>query len=201
MKKVRLNHPTDRALITVVILLIASLIAVLWFYGERINTLWQQNGNGVSNTNDAAMNADTKFYIHTALKSLYNTQPVTDIASQRIYFPEAHFYVPYSDYARSVVYRYDAPVDNYPATGFFTSNFNVNILANSFNDVPCLQRNVSVVVNSKTGGDGVFVKAVKLSDGRTLNIFKHDSAACSDARWAQGDPGKLITLLEQAESY
>lgn len=201
MKKIRLSHPSDRVLITVVVLLIASLIAVLWFYGERINTLWQQNGNTPLNPHDKTMNTETKFYVQAAMKSLYDSQPATDITQQRVYFPEARIYVPYSDYARSVVYRFDNGSDNWPATGFFTSHSNVNAVANNFDDVPCIQRSVSIVVNSKEGGDGDFVKAIKLSDGRTLNIFKHDSAACGDARWREGSPDKVVSLLEQAKSY
>jgi hypothetical protein len=200
MKKIKIQYPTDRVLIFISLMLIAALLSVLWFYGEKINILWQQNGNNNNQRGgEPALTADIRFYIQSAVKSLYNSVPVTDVSQQRVYFPEARFYVPYSDYARTVVYRFDN--DSSGGNGFFTSNFNTNIMPGSFDDVPCIQRNVNIVVNSKAGGNGDFVKSVKLADGRMLNLFNRDSRACSDEKWNQGDTSKVVSLLGQAKSY
>lgn len=204
MKKFKTPHPTERMLIFITLLIIALLVSVIWFYGERINVLWQQNGNGSllgqKQVDNVPVDTNIKFYIHTALKSLYNAEPVTDISQQRVYFPELRIYVPYSNYARTVVYRYN-PSDGVPESLELTSSANTNQLPVTFDDVPCLQRHVSVIVNSKSNFDGEFVQSLQMSDGRTLNLYRQDSKACSNDRWSQGSPDKLITLLKQAKSY
>lgn len=205
MKKIKIHqHPIkiSTGLLTVTA---AMLLFILWFYGDRLNTLWRQSGNTNLLSNAAAqkapMDTDVKFYIQAALRSLYNRQPVTDVSQQRVYFPEARFYVPLDAYARSVVYRFQDADNDTPATGTFTSNFNVNMLPTSFDDVPCLQRHVTVAINGKTSYDGTFIKAVKLADNRTLNIYEQDNKNCSSDLWGQGSPDKLVEILQQAKSY
>jgi hypothetical protein len=204
MKKIKIHqHPVkiSTGLLTVTV---AMLLFILWFYGSRLNTLWLQSGNTNLLSNNSAkyapMNADIKFYIHTALSSLYNKRPATEVAQQRVYFPEAHIYVPLSSYARDVVYSWQDADHDTPATLTATNDFNVRILPNTFDDVPCLQRHVTVVVSGKTSYDGTFVEAVKLADGRTLNIYKQDHKNCKDI-WSQGAPDKLVEILRQAKSY
>lgn len=197
MRKIKLHHPTERLLVFIMLMIIALLVSVLWFFGDRINILWQQNQAAMSEP----MSPEMKFYIQTAMKSLYNLQPVTDVAQQRVYFPEAKIYVPLSAYARTVVYRYTEAEAGVPAGMVLTSNFNTNILPGTFEDVPCLQRHVEVAINDKSSFSGDFVKTVRLADGRTLNLYRQDSKSCSDEKWSQGSPDKLTALLEQAKSY
>ena len=197
------KHPY-KILFLISLAAIVLLVSVLWFYGARINTLWLQSGNrGIfaSNEQNPPMNTDIKFYIQSALRSLYNTQPVTDVSQQRVYFPEARFYVPLNSYARSIVYRFQDADKDVPASGTFTSNFNVNMLPTSFDDVPCLQRHVTVVIDHRSNYDGTFAAAVKLADGRTLNVYAQDDKSCKPDLWGQGSPDKLVKLLQQAKSY
>jgi hypothetical protein len=209
MKKFKLGHPTEKLLIFIIVMLIGLVAAILWFYGYQLNILWQQNGNGNlfgSNQQDTnqPVSADLKFYLQSAVKSLYNSQPVTDPVQQKVYFPEARFYVPYSDYARTVVYRYTDASGSVPAGGTFTTSFNTTILPTTFRDVPCIQRNVSLVVdnNDRNYGEGNFVKSVKLADGRTLHIYQQDNKKdCTDLKWQAGSTDPLVKLLEQAKSY
>jgi hypothetical protein len=209
MKYFKARHLSDQFLIFVVLLFVAVITAILWFYGERLNILWQQNGNGNifgnSSTESAPMDANTRFYVQSALRNLYNIEPVTDTAQQRVYFPEARIYVPLSSYSRTIVYHFQDADNgiNSPATGAFTSNANTNRLPTSFDDIPCLQRHVTMLIDAKDkgSGDGTFVKDVKLADGRTLSLYKQDSKSCGSEVWGDGAPDKLIQLFEQAKSY
>jgi len=208
MKKLKLAHPSNRMLILILTLIIALNVAVLWFYGARLNTLWEQNGNGSlynrggSNEN-APISTDIKFYIQTAMKSLYNSQPATDALQQRLYLPEAKIYLPLSGYSRTLVYRYQPAADGIPETLTLTASANTNALPATFNDVPCVQRHATVLINSKdkSFADGDFVSDIKLADGRTLSLYEHDNPACGGAQWSQGAPDKVISLLKQAKSY
>jgi len=207
MKHFKSRHLSDQFLIFVVLLFVAVITAILWFYGERLNVLWQQNGNGnIFGNNSAqstAMDANTRFYVQSALSNLYDIRPVTDVAQQRVYLPEARIYVPLSSYSRTIVYHFQDADKDIPASAALTSNANTNRLPVSFDDVPCLQRHVTMLIDSpnKSFGDGTFVTNVKLADGRTLNLYKQDSKSCGSELWGDGAPDKLIQLLEQAKSY
>jgi hypothetical protein len=206
MKKLKFQHPTERWLIFIIVMLIAALLSVLWFYGERINILWQQNGNGDLYTNSqndqAQVDATTKFYIQTAIKSLYNQLPVTDPLQNRVYFPEARFYVPLSDLSRAVVYRYtDAQSGNFPAMLTATTNSNINQLPNTFGDVPCMQRHLQINIDSTKYPEDKLMATTKLNDGRTLYIYSHAEGNCNDPRWDQYSAEKLVDIFKQAKSY
>ncbi len=208
MKRLKIGHPSNRMLVLILTLIIALNVAVLWFYGDRLNTLWQQNGNGSLYNNGSGyqnqpVSTDIKFYIQTAMKSLYNSQPATDAAQQRLYLPEAKIYLPLTAYSRTLVYRYQPAGDGIPETLTVTSSANTNALPSTFDDVPCLQRHATVLINSedKTFADGSFVSDIKLADGRNLSLYDHDSSACGSAIWSQGAPAKVVSLLKQAQSY
>lgn len=200
MKKFKFRHPTNRLLVGVLVLIVGLNVAVLWYYGQKINTLWLQNGNDTP----SAMTTDVKFYIKSAIGSLYNSEPATDVAQSRLYVPEAKIYLPLTNYSRAIVYRYDSgPDSTIPASITMTSKSNINAMPVSFADVPCMQRHLTININNSNSqfADGKLISTVKLSDTRTLYIYKHDEGACSTEIWGEGDPDKLLTLVKQAKSY
>lgn len=204
MKEIKLHHPTERMLIFIIMMFVSALIAVLWFYGERINILWQQSGNNINseNQNDVLVNADIRLFIQTANKSLYRLQPVTDPLQNRVYLPEAHIYLPMTQLSRDLVYFYAAATKDTPEELQLSTSFNTNSLPVTFKDVPCLQRFVSVGINSnKNLNADSFVGNKKLDDGRNIYIFKHDNSSCIEARWQVDTPTDIANLLLQARSY
>jgi hypothetical protein len=203
MRKFKYQHPTDRVLIFIIALLIATLVSVLWFYGERINILWQQNGNDRNfKAAEAPLDTDLKFYIQSALKASYPYQPVVDPIQKRAYIPEANFYLPLNATTRDIVYANSQASPGNPQQIIISTARNTNILPSSFDDVPCLQRHIIVSVDAAQNYDGSLVASKKLDDGRSLNIYRHQQGNCSEEKWTSVYSASAITdALQQARSY
>lgn len=201
MRKLKIAHPTEKILIFILVCIIGLMAAILWYFGQKIDTLWAQNGNDGPNKN--SMSHEMKFYIQSAVQSLYNSQPSTDAQQQRLYLPEARIYLPLNAHSRTIVYRYEAGDKDTPEQIVLTTTANTNALPSTFNDVPCIQRNATFLINSQDGtyADGKLISSVNLADGRILYIHKKENGNCNDLIWADGDPDKIIELMMQAKSY
>ncbi len=199
MKKFKFQHPTDKVLIFVLVLIIGLLTAILWDFGQKLDILWKQDQN------TPAMNLDVKVYIQSALKGLYASPTVTDPLQSRVYMPEAQIYLPLSDLSRNLMYNYQAADKalNSPAQAIINTGQNINHLANSFADVPCLQRMVSFTINQKGDNinNGHLAGSVTLKDSRILYLYDNNSPGC-DKFWFPGrGASDIVALLKQAQSY
>jgi hypothetical protein len=202
MKKPKLQHPSEKVLILLLVIIIGLLVSVLWYYGDKINILWAQNGNNASQQNNATINTDLRFYIQSSLKSLYQNQAVIDPVQKRVYVPEANLYMPLNSATRKIVYFYSDKTQDSPAQLEFATSSLINTLPVTFNDVPCLQRHITVSVDSTQTIDGNFIASKKLEDGRTLNIYRHQEGDCTDERWSIVYSSQdIIGALQQAHSY
>jgi hypothetical protein len=204
MKKLKFSHPTERLLIFIVVMLISALVAILWYYGERINILWAQAGNetGITNPNETRINTEIRFLIQSALKGLYSHQAVVDPVQKRVYFPEANFYIPLNNKTRDLVYGYSDRDQFGPQSLTITTSKTVNFLPSTFDDVPCLQRHISVNVDSKDNPDGSLMASKKLENGETLYVYRHQEGSCSSVIWSNiYSASGIIAALRQAKSY
>src|SRR6185312_8887525 len=116
-------------ILLVIVLLIGALVAILWFYGERLNMLWNAN-----NFNNNQLSANINIYLQDALKGLYPYQPATDPLQKRVYFPEANFYVPMNTTARKLVYGYTPASTGIPEELMITTSASLNTPVATFAD-------------------------------------------------------------------
>jgi len=205
MKKLKFQHPTNKVLIFLVVMLIGLLTAVIWDFGQKIDILWRQNiisANFYSST--GATTIDIKVYIQNAEKGLYSDQTVVDPIGERVYIPEARIYLPLTDLSRNLLYNYEAAdsTQNTPAQVSINTSFNINRLVNTFADVPCAERMAGFSINKKDGElvGNHFSGSMVLQDGRTLYLFTNVTDSCANY-WGPDNPDAIVNLLKQAQSY
>lgn len=212
MKKPKIRHLSDRKMIFVLIIVIACVVGVLALVADRLsvmtdrqNVLWSQvNGTGPNPTSAAVGSLPVKVYIQDAAKLLYPNSGVVNTQDNRVYFPELKISVPMSQLSRDLRYGYTAAdkANNTAEQASFQSQLALNMLIQSFNDVPCQQRLAGVVVDQKDGyqNGGKYAGSVSLDDGRTLYIYTNETnqtKGCGSF-WSSENPSSVVALLKQA---
>lgn len=197
------NHPYKTASFTSLIVIIL-LIAVLIGYGFKIRDLERSvNCNSSNFSQETCLGAlPVKVYIQNALRGLYRERGIADAKENRVYFPEMRVYLPLNDKSRDLRYIFlDADKSVHQAAeAQFTTEVYLNRLPATFDDVPCLQRVVTIGINNPSNTNMAAAGSLKLQDGRTLYFYKNGQPHCQNF-YPVDNPQSIIDLFKQAKSY
>jgi hypothetical protein len=204
--KYKFKHPSNRVLIFVLLMIIATQTALLGYFGLKTQILWdeiqgcisiQQPQGGCLGTFPVLEN------VRSAVNALLPNEGIADASATKVYFPELKIYLPYSQTARNLRYNYQPKTsDNTEMANFSTYNL-MNSPIQSWNDVPCHQLFVGLTVDKSDSSYWQYPQAagaVKLKNGRTLYLYKNKLQTCANVR-SNNTPDKVIDLLKQAQSY
>lgn len=141
-----------------------------------------------------------------ALSTASLSQPVLAVADNKVYLPEMRIAVPLTVASQSLLYGSREVGDK----GNTATTYDVTVRGLSSLSPVGMQQTLACTPLRVTFEDKVNpfnphekpATAVKLSDGRTLQIYRYSNAVC-DPQWqASGtDPVMLAQLFEQATSY
>jgi hypothetical protein len=201
--KLKLEHPSNRLLIFILILIVAVQTALLGFFGLKINTLWDTvNGYGSpkEQINNSLASLPVKSYIQDSLVALYRNDTVTDAGASKVYIPELKIYLPFNQLARDLKYAY---TDDPTTSAGFSTKILLSHPIQRMNDIPCVQTFAGLTVNKDdppSWQNSENAGTVKLKDGRTLYLYKNNLKNCVNL-WAGITPDNVVDLLKQARSY
>jgi hypothetical protein len=207
MKKFKFKHPTDKMLIFILVLIIGLLTSILGFFGWRINLLESSvYCKPTENSQQSCLGwFPIKVYIQDAVKGVYADEGVVDAKENRVYFPELRVYLPLSQPARDLRYNHTAGDNSdsknpWPEQSQFTSFSTLNTPLQDWNDIPCIQQEVTVSINAVSQTDQTASGSLKLNDGRTLYFYENTDKSCQ-VFWNGNQPNQIVQLLKQAKSY
>jgi hypothetical protein len=204
--KTKINHPTDRVLIFILLMIVAIQTALLGYLGQKTQILWE-GVQGCASSQIQSAGCLSAFpaleNVRDAINGLLPNQGVADTNGTKVYFPELKIYLPYSQTARNLRYGYQQKsIDNTETANFSTYNI-MNNPIQSWNDIPCHQFLAGLSIDKTDDSNWQYpVQAgtVKLKDGRTLYIYKNKLQNCAD-KWGDNKPDKIVDILKQAQSY
>ena len=195
--KIKFNHPTNRVLIFILVMILGVQAALFWYFGQKIDILWQQN-----NYSADRVTPEFRELTQDAAESLYK-DGVVDPVTKRVYFPGLNIYVPLTN--KSQVLLYDHPFEDLTP---MEANFNAKPVLysplNRISEIPCMQRLAGVSIDNPSqlqlyeGSDSA--GTVSLKDGRTLYLYKNQTQGCGNI-WTLVNPDDIIQILKQAQSY
>jgi len=188
------KHITDRTLIFIILTIVGLLVAVLWYFRERLDILWAKSNQPIS--------TEARQAIQNANLNLYQ-DGIADPIGKRVYFPGLGVYVPLSDKSQKLVYSFTAANRRTPAEAVFNAKPILLSYLRTWDDVPCLQRVAGASVNKPSQLNWAAetpVTTIKLSDGRTLYLYKNQMRNCRNF-WVAISPNDIIDLLKQARPY
>jgi hypothetical protein len=205
MKKLKLEHPTNRVLIFILVMILAVETALLGYLGLKTQILWNQIQGCASEQQQGICLSTfpTLDYVRDSINGLRPNEGVSDINGSKIYFPELKIFIPFSEEARALRYGYRAKSsDNVEMANFSTYNL-MNRPIQKWRDIPCYQFLVGMTVDKADESYWQYpdlAATVKLKDGRTLYIYKNKLNGCGDV-WAEKTPDIIVKILQQAQSY
>jgi hypothetical protein len=143
MKKVKLQHPSDKMLVFIIVIILSLQTGILWYFGQKIDILWK-----VNNLSSNSMPFETRLMIQNAISNLYINEGVIDVKDQRVYIPELKIYLPLKDSSRSLVYTHDSydVSTNFPEELVLNTKQVSRTLPQNFSQIPCMQRLVDITV-------------------------------------------------------
>jgi hypothetical protein len=213
--KFKLKHPSNRALVFVVVVIIGLEAGILWYFGGKIQILWNdvqcqgQSTNpehGQPNFNPSASCLGNLPVLHaaqSAVASMYFSEPIPDAKENKVYIPELKIYLPLTVVSRSLVYTYFQGDSTMPEAVSFNNKQLTSAMLQNFNDIKCRQNFVELSVNGRNDPNTYgmsYNTSVKLSDGRIFYIFSNKND-CSNVWTDNISPNAIINVLKQAKPY